>query len=196
VDALRTWARQLVILAVLAGLVEMALPRSNLRQPARLVLGLVLLLAVAAPLLGWLHNPVHWEDALAVAAGADLPEYQSGAERLTQATGDLARQELQRRLELAAEVAARQVPGVESARARVELGAAAPGQPPPVQRVQLLLRPAGVGRVAGVPPVAVGPPGPAPPPDPSTAALTAAAARAVARELGLPLERVAASTAP
>lgn len=190
-EALRTWARQLVILAVFAGLVEIALPRSSLRQPARLVLGLVLLLAVAAPALDLLHAPVRWEAALDAAAFAHLADYQGSAERLSKATGDLTRQELQHRLELAAEVAARQVPGVAGARARVELAEAAAGAAPAVRRVELWLRPAGVSRVAPV--VPVGAPAPPGTVDPAAAGLAAAAAQAVARELGLPADRVTAA---
>lgn len=190
-EALRTWTRHLVVLAVLIGLAEIALPRSNLRQPARLVLGLLLLLAVAQPFLSWVKTPVRWDDALAAAA-TGLPDYRPEADRLARATADLTRQELQRRLELTAEVAARQVPGVGGARARVQLGDAPAGQPPPVTAVQLWVRPAADRRISAVAPVVVGAPAPASPPDPAAAPLMGAAVRAVAQSLGVPSEKVTA----
>ena len=60
-DILQAWARQLVFLALFATVMEMLLPAGELRRYAKMVLGLVVILAVLDPLLQILqgHN---WAD--------------------------------------------------------------------------------------------------------------------------------------
>lgn len=193
-EGLYAWARHLVMVVVLAGFCELLLPGSNIKKPVRLVLALVVMMAVLAPLLSFLHRPLD-PDAwvAAVATGGRRLEYQQSAQALRRVNGDLTRQELRQRLELAAEVAARQVPGVAGARARVELAEEGANAAPQIKRVQLWLRPGGQGVVEPVAPVQIGPHNAGPPaPDP----LARAAVRAVAQQLGIGEELVSAQRLP
>lgn len=62
IDSLAGWIRQLILLLIAAGLVDMALPRGNLRRYVDVVVGLVIVATILSPLLGWLGSG--WEENL------------------------------------------------------------------------------------------------------------------------------------
>lgn len=55
-SALVAWIQQLGFLVFFAGLAQILLPDNDLRKVARLVIGLVLILAVIEPVVGWLNG--------------------------------------------------------------------------------------------------------------------------------------------
>ncbi len=57
-QALSAWARDLVLIIALAAVLEMALPQGDFRRFARLVMGLLVLLALLKPLMGYLQIAV------------------------------------------------------------------------------------------------------------------------------------------
>lgn len=57
-NALHAWARDLVVIVALAAILEMALPQGDFRRFARLVMGLLVLIAMVKPLLGYLQVAV------------------------------------------------------------------------------------------------------------------------------------------
>ncbi len=57
-NALNAWARDLVLIIALAAILEMALPQGDFRRFARLVMGLLVLIAMVKPLLGYLQVAV------------------------------------------------------------------------------------------------------------------------------------------
>ncbi len=54
--ALSDWVRQVVMVLVLTGVVELALPTGALRRYVQVVLGLLVLLAIVRPVLAWLGS--------------------------------------------------------------------------------------------------------------------------------------------
>lgn len=74
--ALGEWIRQVVLVLILTGVVELALPAGAVRRYVQVVLGLLVLLAIIRPVLAWLNSePADlvpaWQRALeAAAAGA------------------------------------------------------------------------------------------------------------------------------
>jgi stage III sporulation protein AF len=58
VQVLNAWARELVLIVALAAVLEMALPRGDFRRFSRLVMGLLVLLAMLKPLLGYMQVAV------------------------------------------------------------------------------------------------------------------------------------------
>ncbi|GAB6876020.1 stage III sporulation protein AF [Thermaerobacter litoralis] len=72
--ALSEWIRQVVMVLILTGLVELALPTGAMRRYVQVVLGLLVLLAVIRPVLAWLGSePADlvpaWQRALAAVEG-------------------------------------------------------------------------------------------------------------------------------
>ena len=55
-STLVAWIQQLGFLVFFAGLAQILLPDNDLRKVARLVIGLVLILAVIEPVVGWLNG--------------------------------------------------------------------------------------------------------------------------------------------
>jgi stage III sporulation protein AF len=121
--SLQTWVGQLAAVVLLAGVADLLVPHGGVRGYARAILGLVVLVAVLRPVLGWAHAAVDWRwsaappPALSVAAEAARTR------------------DVFRRL-LAAEIdrIAASVPGVAGARASVDAG---PGEPPAVVAVDV-----------------------------------------------------------
>lgn len=75
------WVRQIIVVLVLTGLVELALPGGTMRRYIQVVLGLLILLTVIRPVLGWLdREPADllpaWQRVLQQASAAD-PVYQA-----------------------------------------------------------------------------------------------------------------------
>ncbi|HEY8449948.1 MAG TPA: stage III sporulation protein AF [Bacillota bacterium] len=68
IEALSAWLRQLLLLLVAAGIVELALPQGSLRRYVDVVLGLVVLVTILSPLLGWLGTDFEATVEQAVAA--------------------------------------------------------------------------------------------------------------------------------
>ncbi len=54
------WVRQIVVVGVLAGIAELALPRGSTRGYVRVVVGLLVMLTILEPVLGLMGNPVVW----------------------------------------------------------------------------------------------------------------------------------------
>ncbi|QIA27109.1 sporulation protein [Thermaerobacter sp. PB12/4term] len=54
--ALSDWVRQVVMVLILTGVVELALPTGALRRYVQVVLGLLVLLAIVRPVLAWLGS--------------------------------------------------------------------------------------------------------------------------------------------
>ena len=71
---LSEWIRQIILVLLLTGVVELALPRGSMRRYVQVVLGLFVLLAIIRPVLAWLGSePANlvpaWQKALQEAAG-------------------------------------------------------------------------------------------------------------------------------
>lgn len=70
--AVNVWARDVVLVIALAAVLEMALPQGDFRRFARLVMGLLVLVAMIKPLMGYL------EVAIALPGGALRPTRGAG----------------------------------------------------------------------------------------------------------------------
>lgn len=120
--ALENWIKHLIMLALLAGVVELLLPQSSLQRYARTALGFMVLLAVLLPVLGLMGQGVDWARAFAwepppgeEAAVAD------GVRRLQEVGRQLTLDAYRARVAAQVEAAAEAVPGVADARATVEV---------------------------------------------------------------------------
>lgn len=121
------WVKQIVLVALLVGVAEMLLPQAGLRKYAHTALGLIVLLAVLVPFLGFLRQGVDWRVAFAdiPAAGLSgaaptepLPE---DTRRIEAASMRLTMDVYRSRVEQAMAAAAAAVEGVLEAEARVEV---------------------------------------------------------------------------
>ncbi len=212
---MQAWVKQLILIVFLAGVAEMLLPRSGMRRYAHLALGLMILLTILVPFLGFLRQDVNWDAAFAAepagAAHAGNEAVARGVRRLEDVgrrlTLETYREQVARRVAAVAEG----VPGAGRAAARVQVDES-PQSPRfgTVTGVEVLLSPGDPGRAAGmaasvepVAPVRIGgapaengrngrepadrPPAAAAHPP---AAVAEAVAAALAREFGLSRQRI------
>lgn len=67
IEYLSDWFKKLIFLVILAGLVDMVLPNSNIQKYARMVLGLLIILTLLSPVLSLLNindlSNVIWQNA-------------------------------------------------------------------------------------------------------------------------------------
>lgn len=168
--ALHEWVRSLVTLVLVAGVLELLVPKGNFKGYVRMTMGLVLVLGVVQPALKLLRHPVDLP-ALEQRYLSDVEATSGRALQERIATYQAAQAAEVRRL-FAQKVtesvvqASRQVPGVRDARAQVELGqTASPQQQPPITRVTVWIS---GGQLPAVAPIHV-PVGQAPSPTNSVA---------------------------
>ncbi|MCL6522219.1 MAG: stage III sporulation protein AF [Firmicutes bacterium] len=132
VQALASWVRQVLMAALLAAVVDLALPRGRFRHYGRLLLGLLLLAVLLKPVLVLAGSgPQGLARLLQQAAGQALsaashpgataapPSSSAQASRLAQLTDRQVLDLYRSRLEEVALEAARSVPGVASASVRL-----------------------------------------------------------------------------
>lgn len=126
--SLQSWVGQLSAVVLLAGVAELLVPQGGMRGYARTILGLVVLVTVLRPVLGWVHQGVDWN------WGAQPPPLASVSNEAAETRG------IFRRL-LTDQVArvAQAVPGVASADVVLVL---APGDAPAVRSAQVRVTPA------------------------------------------------------
>jgi stage III sporulation protein AF len=155
VTFLKEWVRGLVLLLLLAACLELVLPMHSMKKYVRMTMGLFLLLAVVRPVFDFLGQPVVADPALFTEApGRGLPslgEIMAQADRIRQQNQALAAAEVTVRLSAEAAQAARAVPGVADAAARVTMGPDA--AKPAIQGVTVTIWPGSVGAVRPVQPV-------------------------------------------
>lgn len=125
VRTLVDWIRQLGFLVFFAGLVQILLPDNDLRKTARLVIGLVFVLAVIEPMVAWLDGAWLLDEAVGAGAGgwfSSGESYVREGERL--AADVLARAQDEWRLQAERELAAliALVPGVKEVEVTVSMG--------------------------------------------------------------------------
>lgn len=130
--SLSSWVGQLAAVVLLAGVAELLVPQGGVRGYARGILGLVVLIAVLRPILGWAHATVDWR-------------WSSAPPPALSVTSEAAQtRDVFRRL-LADQVArvARTVPGVAGAAVTLQLGT---GETPAVRSVQVRVTPSVAAR--------------------------------------------------
>lgn len=206
-DGLKEWVRGLVLLVLLASCMELLLPMNAMKKYVRMTMGLLVVLAVTRPILGFLGHPVAVDAGLfSQQADSRLPTMN---EILAQATAfreknrNLALTEARTAVALEAAKAAKGVPGVADARAAVDLNETAGEMQ--VRQVTVTITPGAAGRVKKVEPVRPVPPagstggakgavaGPPPvagarEPSAEEQALAGAVRREVLSRLGLPAD--------
>lgn len=204
------WVKQIVLVALLAGVAEMLLPQAGLRKYAHTALGLIVLLAVLVPFLGFLRQGVDWQVAFAdlpAAGGAAEPVpggLQEDTRRIEATSMRLTMDVYRRRVAQAMAATAATVDGVGEADARVEVDTdpnsprfgtltaavvtVVPGERAEPGEVEPL-KPVVIGE-EGPPPPASARPGEAGPGDEDEGRLREAVAAAVAREFGLQRRQV------
>ncbi len=64
-EGLTAWVKQVILIALLAGLVEMIMPDSISRRYTQVALGLLVMLSILLPFLQFLQQDIDWETALA-----------------------------------------------------------------------------------------------------------------------------------
>ncbi|MCL6449725.1 MAG: stage III sporulation protein AF [Acetobacteraceae bacterium] len=160
----RAWVSGLVVAVLLAGLVEMVLPRGETRRYVRLVTGLVVLLAVALPLFSLVRMelaPAGGATGQAGTGGLAPPGQPAPpAAPRSPALGALAEFNRRASLSLAQWGLERQVEGmalgsggVAAARASVQLEGGQDGAPPRVSWVFLQVWPQQAPGVRGIRPI-------------------------------------------
>ena len=122
---LKQWARDVIAIVLLGGLLELAVPDGQLQRYARLVVGLLIMLSVLNPVLDLLQRPERVvSDAEAALASPPAPGGATLEERVDRIRAR-AEQETERLavggLEARAVRAALRVPGVRDARAKATL---------------------------------------------------------------------------
>lgn len=124
-DWLKQWVKDLVVLVLLAGCLELLLPMNSMKKYVRMTMGLLVMLAITRPLLSFLGQPVTVDTTLFTGDGkSHLPtmsQIMAQAEEFRQRNRTLALQEAQARLGAEAREAAASVEGVQDARATVTL---------------------------------------------------------------------------
>jgi stage III sporulation protein AF len=123
-DFLKEWVRGLVMLVILATCLEMMLPMTAMKKYVRMTMGLLVVLAVIQPVLGFMHQTVTVTNLFPDDDGGNLPtiaQIMSKADEFREKNRTLALTEAQTRLTAEAVAAARSVKGVAGARADVQL---------------------------------------------------------------------------
>lgn len=136
--ALFDWIAQLGFLVFFAGAVQILLPDNDLRKAARLVIGLVLIVAVIEPAVAWLDGAAFLDDSAAASAGwlsSGEAHIRRGQELAEEAMA-LAQAEWLARAERELAALAALVPGVEEAEVSLWMGDGG------VEAVDVRLRPA------------------------------------------------------
>lgn len=113
---LASWARGIVVLVLLAGVVEMVAPEGSTRRFVRLAMGLLVLLAVLRPVASFLARPGSGSGFALPAGGRGALELQPAASEGGSLAAGCA-SVIERQLELCAG----QMPGVERVDAQVTL---------------------------------------------------------------------------
>lgn len=127
---IKQWVGNVIVLVFLAMLLELLLPRGSMQRFVRVVMGLLVMLAVLQPVFGLLSHGLGLEGLGAAVSGPSLniDSILADAERLRQENSDLTLAAYRRQLEQTMEQRLGQLPGVSSARCRVEVAEAANGQ--------------------------------------------------------------------
>lgn len=189
-QALTEWIKDLVILVMLAGSLELLIPTGGMKKYVRTTMGLLLVLSVAKPVVSLLGAPVsvldgdRWVNSTPAVPASGLPslgQVMERAQRFRERNRALADQHGRSALEVAAADAAEGVEGVARARVVAELD---PGRTE-LRRLLVLVEPGSPGadgRVSPVRPVGQAESEPVAPLSPQ---LMGAVSRAVAAALGM-----------
>lgn len=140
---LKTWVRQLVLIVILVGVVEMLLPDASMRKYARATLGLLVLIAILVPFLGLLHREVRWAEAFSALPAQGYAGPAAAGESLKRVERELMLSVFRDQVAERAKRVAEGIPGVGAAGARVEVESSW-GSPRfgTVRRVELMIGPA------------------------------------------------------
>lgn len=123
--------REIVVLVLLAGLLEMLLPENNLRKYVKVVLGLFIMVALLVPLVTFISSDESWAVSAWQFTGSPAAETAtvlSAGERLSSQMQEAALMECENRLSRQVEALVALVPGVGSVRARVQTKAGPGGE--------------------------------------------------------------------
>jgi stage III sporulation protein AF len=155
VDGVKEWVRGLVLLVLVGSLLELLLPMNSMKKYVRMTIGLLVMLSVTKPILGFLGQPVTVNTTfLGEQADQRLPsigEIMAQAETFRKKNEALAAGEAEAGLAMVAEEAAREVPGVAEATADVAVRESSGN--PEIRSVTVTVRPGAAGGVAPVPTV-------------------------------------------
>lgn len=161
-NSIGAWVRNIALVVVLAGIMELLLPQGEMRRYVRVVAGLLVLLAMLNPVVGLLEGATAFNAGyLAVFAprtsGAGLEAIRDRGESLKRVNETLAVDEFRRRLEAEAAMVASGAAGGARAEATVDLEASTGGGWV-VRRINLTVLPGkNGGEVMPVRPVILGP---------------------------------------
>lgn len=72
-EAVKYWIRNIAVVAVVAGFLEILLPHGDMQRFARLVVGFFILMAIIQPLVGLFHQQATFDTAFMEAAAAGSP---------------------------------------------------------------------------------------------------------------------------
>lgn len=139
---LKAWVRQLMLIVILVGVVEMLLPDASMKRYARASLGLLVLLSILVPFLSLLHQEVRWAEAFSAQPAEGYGEHVPARESLEQVGRDLTLSVFRSQVARRVEQTAQGIPGVSAAGARVEVESA--WDSPrfgTIRSVELLIRP-------------------------------------------------------
>lgn len=125
-EGLAAWVRQIILIALLAGVVEMIMPESVSKRYAHLAMGLLVMLSILVPFLGLLKQDVDWEGALGLSGDGMAPAMaQTGiggaTRRFREGQQQLILEVYRERLNSRVEEVSEGVEGVRRAHARVEV---------------------------------------------------------------------------
>lgn len=87
IDPIRSWVRTIAVLVILAGFVEILIPRSNTARFVRMTMGLVIVLAVLSPLVSLLRQPLDVPGIWEAAARTQMQLERADTEQYREITG-------------------------------------------------------------------------------------------------------------
>jgi stage III sporulation protein AF len=123
-DFLREWVKQLILIVILAGFIDLVLPTGSTRKFARVVVGLFVIMALFNPLLLLLRQDVSWRIPRfeeSVMDRGDMREVTSQDEVLAATVQEQALAHYRRQLEEQAKALVLSLEEVSEARAKVYL---------------------------------------------------------------------------
>lgn len=125
-EGLASWVRQIILIALLAGVVEMIMPETSSKRYTHLAMGLLAMLSILMPFLNLLKQEIDWKDAFGLSGAGTAPAMTQtvngeATRRLQERQRQLIMEVFRERLNARAEELCSGVAGVRRARARVDL---------------------------------------------------------------------------
>lgn len=142
IEAITSWAKNLIFLVLFAAFLELLLPSSTMQKFLRVIVGLLIMLAILKPVITVVEHNFEWKD-VPVFQAAEIKNNPNGFkqeeenEKRQQLALGLYQKELTRQIE----ATTRSIKGVAAARAEVILDAVSGNKPGTIKKINLQIKP-------------------------------------------------------